>query len=481
MRVSVGQFTFDNEVVSDVMLHANRMEGKTLRELSSIMSRPDLLKREGKGAAGQLIQRWFGIEPDDTRAEPDLPNVVHDLGEVLGVEIKAVSLRPLKRKGGLAVKERSSVGMIDYSSLLKQQWLGSHARNKLCSVLFVFYEYAGKKQWADSTVRRVLNWRIGGTTEDIMRVDWQAVWQMVNEGRAHELSESLSKLLSATTKGPGGRGSEVSQPKSNIMARRRAFALKPAFLRTQWGILKNPSAYKSIETLTGKHIDGDLQSTIIGSLSPFVGKPLGVVAKKLGIEISKGKSAASLILRRALGINNDKIHLLELEEAGVNIKTVPVTEKSLMPLESMSFPAMNLQEFAEEDWEDSEFLSHIECLLILPVFAKNKKQPKTERILRQPFFWTPTPDDWEGIEKEWRMFQKAVKEGHAKVRFVTKNGKTKRTNDLPQGAETHFIHTRPHSRNAKDFDVDPLGNKASRLSFWFNSRYIQEVLRRCFS
>jgi DNA mismatch repair protein MutH len=165
----------------------------------------------------------------------------------------------------------------------------------------------------------------------------------------------------------------------------------------------------------------------------------------------------------------------------VNIKTVPVTERSLMPLEAMSFPAMNLQEFAEEDWEDSELLSHIECLLILPVFAKNRRQPKQKRILRNPFFWTPTPADWEGIEKEWRMFQVAVKRGHAKVRFNTKNGKTKRTNELPQAGKTHFIHTRPHSRNAKDFDVDSIGNKTSRLSFWFNSKYIQEVLKRYFS
>ena len=478
MRVSIGQFTFNNEVVSDVMLHAKLMEGKTLRELSSIMSRPDLLLREGKGAAGQLIQRWFGIEPDDTRAEPDLPNVLHDLGEVLGVEIKAISLRPLKRKGGLAVKERSSVGMIDYPSLLKQQWVSSHARNKLCSVLFIFYEYAGKERWIDSVVRRVLNWRIGGTTEDIMRVDWQVVWQMVYDGRAHELSDSLSKLLSATTKGPGGRGSEVPQPNSTIMARRRAFALKPAFLRTQWGILKNPSAYQSIETLTGKRIGGDLQSVIIGSLSPFVGKSLGSISKELGIKLTSSKSAAAFLLRRSLGITNDKVRLLEIEEAGVKIKTVPALEKNLMPLEDMSFPAMSLREFGEEDWEDGEFLCQTECLLILPVFAKERKQPKGERILRQPFFWSPTPTEWEGIEKEWRMFQKAVNSGAAKVRFEKRGKKMVRKNDLPPASETSFIHTRPHSKNAKDFDVDPLGNRTSRLCFWFNKKYIQAVLKR---
>jgi len=127
-----------------------------------------------------------------------------------------------------------------------------------------------------------------------------------------------------------------------------------------------------------------------------------------------------------------------------------------MPLEDMSFPAMSLREFGEEDWEDGEFLCQTECLLILPVFAKERKQPKGERILRQPFFWSPTPTEWEGIEKEWRMFQKAVNSGAAKVRFEKRGKKMVRKNDLPPASET-LLYT---------LDLTARTQKTSMLILW---------------
>jgi DNA mismatch repair protein MutH len=180
------------------------------------------------------------------------------------------------------------------------------------------------------------------------------------------------------------------------------------------------------------------------------------------------------ISQAALGILNDKKRLLELEAAGVKPKTIPVREEDLRPCEAMSFPAMRLAEFVEEEWKDSEFRAHLDCLLLIPTIAKHCDQNLWSRRLGQPFFWTPSGEEEKGIAKEWQMFKQEVLDGKAAYKRI----KGKRVSSLTRPSQTTYIHLRPKGKDGSQDDFDSNGNRTQRLCFWLNQSFVQSLLRK---
>ena len=474
MRWSVGHHSFEDQDFVSITEHARKLEGLTLAQIAEIVGKPELLDAKGKGVAGQLLQTWFRLPENDNRAEPDIPGVRLPDGRIVGLEIKAVPLMPRSR--GFSVKERCKVTSINYSELLQESWENSRARHKLLTVLFIFYRYAGSRSWADSQVEKTVAWFLEeSSVRETIRTDWQRTWGYVDEGRAHDLSEGQALVLGSATSGAGHESKHVGQPKNpSETARKRSFALKPSFLQTTYEAALKPRRFASITTLRGLPLDGDIQSVILGGLKRFVGWKLAEIAAELGLPQQQAKQGAALIVRRALGVVTDERRLLELEAAGVKPKTVPVREEDLWPLEAMSFPVMRLVEFAEEDWEDSELRTHLDCLLLLPFLAEKRGQEAWDRRLARPFFWTPTGVEEEGIASEWRKFQKEVQDGNAA--YTRENGR--RVSKLTPGSRTTYLHLRPKGPDGSVDDVDPLGRPTQQLCFWLNRSFVQSILRR---
>ena len=471
MLQTLGSITFDDQNFVSILAHARRLEGQKLVEVAETMRRTKLVELKGKGAAGQLLHTWFGLDQNDNRAEADLPTVSFPDNQICGVEIKAVPLMVKKR--GLGIKERCKVTSIDYEKLLDETWALSRARHKLLSVVFIFYRYAGSSNWPTSQVEKVLHWTIEATpSRETIRLDWQRTWDYVNEGRAHEISGSHGAILETST---AGVKRDVKQPRNpTVLARKRAFALKPAFLQTAYEFAVTPSRFESIAALRGKPLVADLQTELLQGFKPLIGETLGAIADKLKISRKKAKQAAALLVRRTLGILNDKKRLLELESAGIKPKTIPVRESDLWPCQAMSFPAMRFLEFVEEEWEDSEFRAHLDCLLLIPSLADHCDQELWSRRLAQPFFWSPSEEEEAGIISEWEMFKQQVAEGKAAYKRVG----GKRVTGLTQYSKTKYIHMRPKGRDGTDDDVDPYGRPAPKLCFWLNPSFVQSLLIR---
>ena len=375
-----------------------------------------------------------------------------------------------------SIKERCKVTSIDYEELLGETWTLSRARHKLLSVVFIFYRYAGSLNWPDSQVEKVLHWTLEATpSRETIHLDWQRTWNYVNEGRAHEISEGHGAILGACTTGQGGDSKNVKQPRNpSVLARKRAFALKPAFLQTAYEYAVTPARFESIATLRGKPLAADLQTEILRGFKPLVGQTLGAIADKLKIPRTHTKQATALLVRRTLGVLNDKKRLLELESAGIKPKTIPVRESDLRPCEAMSFPAMRLAEFVEEEWEDSEFRAHLDCLFLIPTLGVHCHQEPWSRQLAQPFFWSPSGQEEAGIVEEWQMFQREVLAGKAAYKRID----GRRISNLTPGSKTKFIHMRPKGRDGSEDDVDPKGKPAQKLCFWLNQTFVQDLLRR---
>ncbi len=473
MQRHIGTFTFEDQDFSSILEHAKRLEGKRLDEVARAVGQPDLLLLKGKGASGQLIQSWFGLHAFDGKPEADLQGVRYPDGRSGAVELKIVPL--IGRRGGYRIKERCKVTNIDYANLLNEDWGKSRARKKLLSVLFVFYDYAGALTWANSQVKRIVDWEVDRELlKDVIQSDWQRTYSFVEEGRAHEISESDNMILGASTAGQGGETKFVTQPRNaRELARKRAFSLKPAFLQTTYGVEENAKAFESVRTLSKKTLPRDLHQAILGSLQPYFGKTLGEIADELHIPRGDAKHAAALLMKRTLGVLNTKKRILELEAMGVRPKIIPVEADTFRACEAMSFTTTRLREFVEEDWENSELRANLDCLLMLPMFTEScADKDKWSRKLGRPFFWSPKGEEEAGIAKEWEMFRQEVLNGQAAYRLV--NGK--RVSSLTPASKTSFIHMRPKGPDASKDDVDPHGNKAVQLCFWLSQSFVHQIL-----
>jgi DNA mismatch repair protein MutH len=228
-----------------------------------------------------------------------------------------------------------------------------------------------------------------------------------------------------------------------------------------------------------RDVDRDPRDRILTAFSPYVSRTLGDIADSLGIPQVAGagtarpKHAASLLVRRVLGVMSDDKKLFELEALGIKPKTIPARVPAMRPFEAMSFPAMSLADFAEETWEDSDLRAHLENILMIPLLRTHRDDDYRSGVLSRPFFWTLTEAEEEGIEREWTMFRSQVREGKAAYRRVN----NRRVSNLTPASKTTYIHLRPKSSDGSVDDVDPLGNKTQKLCFWLNQPFVQRLLQ----
>lgn len=394
----------------------------------------------GKGEAGAAIEAYFGIPPN-SRPEADFP--------AAGIELKAV---PVVKKGtGLRVKERTVVSMIDYSALATETWETAHVCKKL-DILFVFFEHLLDQPKSEFPVRHVTLWRPEAQVLDQIHADWSAVRGKVLAGQAHELSEGDGLILGPCTKGVNSTKLR-RQPFSDILAKSRAFALKPTFTFALY-----------LDTL-----DRRVNSEQLAELSNlerlrrafrhYVGRSIEDVGQELHVASSKGKSYAANVVHRAVTAASP-IEKTELERT-LTIRMSRVGP-DLLPYEAMSFPAFTHHELAEEDWEDSDLLSRIEHMLIVPVQGLRKETPPAECIIGSPVYWAPTAGQLATVEQEWVVFRDLIREGHA--------------DSLPSESTTEAIHVRPHGRDSMDRDPTPGGGDQTKKSFWLNKEFVQQIL-----
>lgn len=475
-------FGYDPYFELDILIHAKKAEGESLQSI--IENSPRSIKettKSNKGQVGNLIEEnWFGI-PNNSVQGPDF--------EKAGIELKVIPLT-MTKKNELDVKERTKITSIDYNSLINEKWDSSHAKIKLNKVLFVFFQYVtdendSKKVDLDATkIIKTALWELKGNDLTIIHKDWSNVRQKVIDGYAHQLSESHSKVLSASRTGSGGKDKDgldkdlVYQPNKTHeeKALKRAFSLKQSFTKQYWQEISKEKKFESIIDSLQIQPGDDFSDVLLNKLLSFEGMTLQEIADRQKIDINSSKSAVPNIIRSAIGFKNLRSNIKEFEQSGIQIKTVPVRTIDRYPWEDTSFPAMRLQEFIEEEWDESTFLSYIEKILFIPVYRDTPKASETsigERVLGKAFYWSPSSSELQIIEEEWEMYREEVKEGKAQVHIVNK----KEVTSLSKASQTKIIHMRPHGQNNADRDIDHLGNSVVKHSFWLNKSFIQRLIK----
>lgn len=463
------------------MRHARKLEGRTLREAINVLVPPKELgvvmeeaakycTGKAKGKFGNAIEAGHFYYRPNSDKEPDLG----------WAELKCTGLKRVKsgRSTKLSAKERLVICMINFGggqradvpSLLDENFETSHAKRKLESLVLVFYEYAKDTAVLDLKVLLVDHWTPDASELRMIREDWEVIRSYVNDGKAHLISEGLTNLLGACTKGAKGTD-RVKQAKSQEQAKPRAFALKQAFVTQIYErLLSQRAGGKTPEPEI--HLDGmDLYRKAKGRFEDFVTKRLNKYAGKTTVQIcdelgitgrfeSKDKHARRMrkFLNKTLSGSQDQEsdNLAEFKNTGLQIKTVRLKANG-MPAEAVSFPHFKYDELAAEDnWEDSELYGMLTSRFLF-IFLREMGEGK-DPVFEKAVFHSLSEDDLDEAEAAWKLAVEKAREHLYE--------------EMPGQKANRVIHVRPHdskARYGKDASIE------KHRCFWLNQSYIKQI------
>ncbi|MGL5733109.1 MAG: MutH/Sau3AI family endonuclease, partial [Metamycoplasmataceae bacterium] len=238
--------------LKEIIKKCQEIKNKKLKDI--LPNSSNLIINADKGQLGNLIQKHiFNIETNSNSA-PDF--------EKLGIELKVTGLIKYRKDNEgrkYRAKERISLGMINYYNILKEDTLRkSHIYLKMNKTLYIFYEYQNDKPMSEWKIvdYKYIELESSNDLATLMN-DYEIIYSKIKQGKAEELSESLTKELGASTKGSGK--SLTKQPNSDILAKPRAFSWKPNYVN---------KIFYSEKTIIP---ESDVMNFIINKVQPFLG------------------------------------------------------------------------------------------------------------------------------------------------------------------------------------------------------------------
>lgn len=424
--------------------------GKTVGELQALMPHK---KTANKSIYGDAWESWFGVEKNNL-AEADLGAV--------GIELKAT---PLKRVGyGITAKERLVLNKINYITEFELNNVNEsnfYKKNQVLEIGFYLYEKGIKN--TDFKFIKAMQFKVPDKDWLIIEKDWELIHKYIKEGKANDLSGSLTNILEACTKAQKATDITPQHPSLNVGgAKPRAFALKNSYLKTLvkdyiYGDKVDPNIQvdyfnnslevknnrESIITDYKKLENQSLEEIILSKIDNYKGKSTTELANLFSIKTnSNPKHLQSLIIKSILGIKNNPEETEEFSKAGIQVKTIRLEEENV-PEQHMSFPSFEFEELVSKQWHESDLFNQLEQTKFLFVVFKNING---QYILKGAKFWSMPVHVIESQAKlVWSSTKKIIKEG-VKLERVPWGGNWRIENNLPKVSDKGSImHVRPHT------------------------------------
>lgn len=484
------------KTIREVKERGDQAVGKSIKDLVTSENVENwYLSPKNKGWLGRAIEKdWFGLENNNISGA-DFKN--------LGVELKSTGLKFFKREKIWAAKERLVLNVFDFDKEYKKDFYNStfYQKSNLIQLLLYKYEptsyfdFQGKRYptYPDFLITHSILFNLKDLPKKdlaIIENDWNFIKNMIIQGKAEHISESMTEYLGAVTKGGKKIENQVSQPFSEVKAHQRAFSLKPAYMKEITrqilnGEIKNSTSYQSYtldypefydlqryqSTITRENIINDIQilkqksfeEIILNKIEPFHGRTKVDLAKELGISIKKvnDKASSRLIAQKIFNLENDLEETEEFNKAGISLKILTVDSKQLRKesenrVTKEAFKLESHVDFIEGitnlNWEDSrvfEYLSTTKFLIV--VFEKTSEGD----VLKGSKFWYMPEDDLEIVRKTWELIKNTLMDGldltYKKIQVKKKDKKNKKNkkdfkvlNNLPsQSRGPNILHIRP--------------------------------------
>lgn len=438
----------------EVVLHqAVLLVGYSLRDLHGT---PASLPG-GKGSFGQLLELLhFGYSPN-SESVADFPEA--------RLELKSTGVIP-NATGMWRAKERLVLNVINYHSLVEEEsYRDSMFFKKNGRLLLVIYAWRADLSPLDFQVQAVDVISLGELNESdraIIEADWRTIRRVVQEGRAHELSEGDTLYLAACRKGAGRGRDSRTQPFSDEPAPQRAFSLKPGFVTRLVEKVLASAPERSDEQAAvdnpAQLLESTFEQLMLARFEVFRGLTAHQIATRIAPDLNtRAKGFHASLVSRMLGVRTKKIE--ELEKADVTLKVVRIGKRG-RPKESMSFPAFKYRELAKETWRTSNLRGRLSKRFLMAFFAEDGNGYKFSHAT----FWSMPETVLEReVRRVWIETVVRIRRGCS--------------HDLPGISFSEVLHVRPHARNAADTDRTPDGRELVRKSFWLNASYIGRIYR----
>lgn len=472
----------------EVHNHAKKAVGKTIYELNGKQT-----LRETKGSVGAAFENWFGKKRDNL-SEPDLLEA--------GVELKATPFRQLKN-GNYSAKERLVFNIINYEEIVEETFETSHFIFKNKRLQIAFYEYLENTPRDEWTIYETILYEMAKNPKDyeVIKNDWHTIKEYVNQGKAHKLSESLTNYLAACTKGASAQ-SVRTQPYSDQPAKQRAYSFKGSYMtailrKYIFGDETSESIIKDVFELREK----DIETIVLERFEPHVGKSIDELKREFGIEKDSYQTnyliaSAILDLEGHYGTASSFKNVEEFEKASIELKTIKFNENNKNK-ESMSFPAFNFMELADERWFNEEGEPEAEwhnfLLDTLFLFFVVKTEEGVDYFKGVKFFSVPEEDLQGSIREVWEDTVHKLNEG-VRLKAVPWGDGVRIENNFIAKSDNMISHVRPHEAKADYSEEGPHAGKLptaiqwtdkpdssaysdqwmTRQSFWLNNDYIKK-------
>lgn len=437
--------------------------------------------RKGKGGLGQMVEELFFQYGINSNRDADFKEAQ--------VELKCTPLLKSKADNTFRIKERLVCTMIDYFEIINTRFEESHLLTKCRLMLLLFYLHVSGAAIYDYEFLFRILWQIPSKDLLLIKRDYETIAQKVKEGKAHLLSEGDTLYLGACRKGQKGDTLQ-KQPNSPIGANKRAFSLKPAYMRY---ILKhvidsgtdNYTNYEvkdhdKYELVSAQELKQESFEKIIENrFSQFYGLNYVEICTKLGIAPYQSKSKYADVAG-LIASNSKSKRINDAEEfvkSGIMMKTIRLRNNG-MPKESMSFKNIDYQEvFENSSWLDSEayeiFTNRFLFVIFKPKLGEKicllnnrKKEIIQEQsyILDKVFFWTMSPENLIKAQKYWEHIRENV---------------LSNTIDLQHFwsiADKKGFHVRPKGTKASHTTQNPNGGVVEKYCYWMNADFIKQII-----
>src|SRR5699024_266985 len=293
----------------------------------------------------------------------------------------------------------------------------------------------------------------------IIEQDWNVIVEKIKEGKAEELSDSLTKYLGATTKGSKTEKNMTAQPFSEQKAHRRAFTLKGAYMsqvarRIMGDQEKDEKVIQDDTELEKK----TFEEVVLEKFQPFIGQSKNELAEYFDVDIPKrnDKASSAILAKKMLNLEGDIQNTEEFKKAGISVKIITVNSGKKRTTEGfkLTIPEntnLNPKDIVVESWKESilrEYLSSYQFLLV--IYEKTKE----ETTFKGAKFWRIPYEDLETEVKEtWKATKKIFEEGvtltYKEYSKPTSRGRTYYVeNNLPSASSGTILHVRPSAKHA---------------------------------
>ena len=436
---------YDYKNAYSIFQFAKKLKNKTLRGATKLTTTKGLKAGTNKGLFGTLIEQDYFMYHPNSHANADF--------EEAGLELKTTPLK--KTNKGLRAKERLVFNIINYNTIVKENWEQSSFLSKNQLLLLIFYLWEKDKNLLDYLIKYIKLLRLSEQDFEIIKQDWHTIVAKIKLGKAHELSEADTNYLSACRKGAGNKKDLRPQPQSEILALQRAFSFKPKYMNTIISSIEKKEEYEHVLN-TNDLKTKSFEEVIYSKLDKFKGMSIDEICGKLKIKKPSAKHQAYLLTAKMLGVKNGKI--AEFEKADIQLKTITL-EKTGKLKEAMSFKTFKYNDIIEDNnWDMSPIREMFEKKFLFIIFRKDEAGVK--KFERVQFFHLPYSDLMQ-IKSLWE-----------KVKDNTKKG----IYENISSQDNPVAHIRNHATNSKSTFPTPNGKTAKKRCFWLNREYIYDVI-----